>query len=698
MAEVTFDSVAVKLDGRRQLILSGAVHYPRSTPAMWPEILRNSRDAGLNTIETYVFWNLHEHQRGKYDFTGRLDIAHFLALCQEYGMKVILRVGPYICAETNFGGLPPWLLNVPGLVTRTNNEPFKEEMLQWCKVLMTQVADFQASRGGPIILVQLENEYNNIAKRYGEDGQKYMEWVNSLKEPLGIEVPLIMCEGSAEGAIETLNGFAVAERVPEFRQHKPNQPLLWTENWPGWYDVFGHGHHLRDPQEIAYNVMRFIGVGGTGINYYMWHGGTNFGRDAMYMQTTSYDFNAPLDEYGLPTTKSEHLKKLHAILWAFEDTIIAGAPTMQVIEAAGENEKLPRVWTATFNSAAASLVFAINSTKDAKTVNVSGLDVPLAPLSAAAVRVLQNQATLLYQTTYNAETVRIERTWEPVVPHMRFKQITETVHSPLRPTYAIENPVSMLPYTKDLTDYGWHHTTIESKKARTATLVLPQVRDFSALFVNGRYAGGYPKQLQENTSKNHWQHTYEIKLKEGVNKLTVLVSALGLIKGDWMIDAPQSEEKKGLIGKVLLDDKAVRINWTLEVGLTGEACKLYEPLPGASADWQPLKRGQRYRWFRTTFKLEDRSAAGYAIDMSSMYKGLIWLNGQCIGRYWQIPVADPKNPEAWQAPIIELGTPAGAPTQRYYHLPKEWLKEVNTLVIFEETTANPDKLTILKRV
>ncbi len=103
--------------------------------------------------------------------------------------------------------------------------------------------------------------------------------------------------------------FAVAERVPEFRQHKPNQPLLWTENWPSWYDVFGHGHHERDAQEIAYNLMRFIGVGGTGVNYYMWHGGTNFAREAMYMQTTSYDFNAPLDEYGLPTTKSEHLEK-----------------------------------------------------------------------------------------------------------------------------------------------------------------------------------------------------------------------------------------------------------------------------------------------------------------------------------------------------------------------------------------------------
>jgi beta-galactosidase GanA len=193
MANVSFDGVAVKVGGERKLILSGAVHYPRSTPAMWPQILRNSKDAGLNTIETYVFWNLHEHDKGRYDFTGRLDLPLFLRLCQEHGLYSIPRIGPYICAETNFGGLAPWLLQEPGMVTRTDNEPFKREMLKWLRVLMSQVGDLQATHGGPVILAQLENEYNNVAKRYGEDGRRYMEWVVKIGPQVGIEIGRASC-------------------------------------------------------------------------------------------------------------------------------------------------------------------------------------------------------------------------------------------------------------------------------------------------------------------------------------------------------------------------------------------------------------------------------------------------------------------------------------------------------------------------
>src|SRR3954462_11493729 len=107
--EVGYDSRAVTIDGRRTLLLGGSIHYPRSTPGMWPDLMRRAKEAGLNAIDTYVFWNLHERRRGVYDFSGRLDLVHFLTLAGRHGLNVILRVGPYVCAETNYGGFPAWL-------------------------------------------------------------------------------------------------------------------------------------------------------------------------------------------------------------------------------------------------------------------------------------------------------------------------------------------------------------------------------------------------------------------------------------------------------------------------------------------------------------------------------------------------------------------------------------------------------------
>ena len=157
---VNYDHRAVSINGKRTLLLSGAIHYPRSTPAMWPQLMQQSRQAGLNTIETYVFWNLHERQRGVFDFSERLDLLRFCQVAQEQGLYVILRVGPYICAETNYGGFPAWLRDVPGIRMRTFNQPFMREMERWVRMVTDYLRPMFAPRGGPIILFQLENEYN----------------------------------------------------------------------------------------------------------------------------------------------------------------------------------------------------------------------------------------------------------------------------------------------------------------------------------------------------------------------------------------------------------------------------------------------------------------------------------------------------------------------------------------------------------
>ncbi|KAK2968738.1 hypothetical protein RJ640_020374, partial [Escallonia rubra] len=154
--EVTYDNRAIKIDGERKIILSGSIHYPRSTPEMWPSLIKKSKDGGLNAIETYVFWSSHEPQRRQYDFSGNLDLIRFLRNIQEQGLYAILRLGPFVCAEWNFGGLPVWLGNMPGVRFRTQNDVYTNEMKNFTTLIVDMIKreNLLASQGGPIILTQ----------------------------------------------------------------------------------------------------------------------------------------------------------------------------------------------------------------------------------------------------------------------------------------------------------------------------------------------------------------------------------------------------------------------------------------------------------------------------------------------------------------------------------------------------------------
>ena len=206
---------------------------------MWPKLISQARDAGLNAIETNVFWNLHEPRRNTYDFAGRLDIQHFCELVHEAGMHLVLRIGPYICAEENYGGLPFWLRDIPGIQMRTENAPFQREMERWVRFLSNYLAPMFAPRGGPIILAQIENEYDLIAKINGEAGQRYLRWPADLALSLDVGVPWVMCAGSVPGMIEAINSFAAADEVAAHRATYPDQPLIWTEHWAAWYATYG---------------------------------------------------------------------------------------------------------------------------------------------------------------------------------------------------------------------------------------------------------------------------------------------------------------------------------------------------------------------------------------------------------------------------------------------------------------------------
>lgn len=250
MRSISLDSKSIIIDGRRELLLSGAIHYLRSSPAMWPDLMRRSKDAGLNTIETITFWGQHEPVQGRYNFTGRLDLRRFFDCAHDEGLLVYLRPGPYICGEHDFGGFPIWLRDVPGIQFRTFNQPFMDATRRWFDLLFAYLRPQLRSKGGPIAFVQVENEYKNIAAHYGAEGSRYLAWLRDLYESYDLGVPLTMCNPSSdekndysigwtERTIPTINSGMCVAQVGGFKKAHPELPTLWTEAWMSWYQVWG---------------------------------------------------------------------------------------------------------------------------------------------------------------------------------------------------------------------------------------------------------------------------------------------------------------------------------------------------------------------------------------------------------------------------------------------------------------------------
>jgi hypothetical protein len=696
MPTVDYDHRAIRMDGKRQLLLSGAIHYPRSTPAMWPALFERSRQAGLNTIETYVFWNLHERQRGHYDFEGRLDLPRFCRMAQEHGFNVILRIGPYICAEINYGGFPAWLREVPGMQLRTYNAPFLREKERWLRDLCEKMAPLFAPNGGPIILAQIENEYDLVAKTYGEEGKRYLEWCAALAGTLNVGVPWIMCVGGTPGVIETMNGWRGHELIARHFTRHPDQPPLWTENWPGWYDTYTHPHHIRPTEDVAWTVAHFFASGGTGMNYYMWHGGTNFNREAMYLQTTSYDYDAPLDEFGLPTTKMNHLARLHSILSRYAALLLNSEPAQPLSLSLGEQQP-----AYVYRQDGQALAFLCNDdAQQSVKVEFERRSHDLPPHSVTLIgdgNVLMNTARIdtadvIVRKLHPAPDGFTSLAW-------RAEPFPDQLPAALRAGVTGAAPAEQLKLTRDETDYCWYSARFTVDSAGEGTLTLEGVADFVHVFVDGQRQAATPPELVEDrgplTGPAFTQH-FTLNLTPGEHQLALLCCALGLIKGDWQIGHQNMvNERKGLWGRVLWNDRPLSGPWTMEPGTTGEKSGVTAFSLEANA-WRAdpgPARGRPLTWWRLSFA-RPTGAGSLAADLMSMSKGVAWLNGRCIGRYW-LASGGKRSEHAAHAVSLQVTSP-GQPTQRYYHLPLEWLAEENTLVLFEEAGGDAAAIRIIE--
>lgn len=314
MKTFTVEKDGFRLGGEPFRVISGAIHYFRVPREYWRDRLIKLKACGFNTVETYVAWNMHEPREGEFDYSDMLDIEDFLATAAELGLYAIVRPGPYICSEWEFGGLPWWLLKNDGIRLRCMDADYIAAVDRFFDSLIPRIAAHQITEGGNVILVQVENEYGS----YGDDSE-YIRYLADGLRRRGINVPLFTSDGTNKQMLtggtvpeifKTANfGSRAEEQFAALREYQPDGPLMCTEFWNGWFDHWTEEHHHRPGDDAAASLDDILAHGGN-VSAYMFHGGTNFGFmngancfDKYEPTVSSYDDDAPVNECGDLTDK-----------------------------------------------------------------------------------------------------------------------------------------------------------------------------------------------------------------------------------------------------------------------------------------------------------------------------------------------------------------------------------------------------------
>ena len=555
----TLSDSSFMLDGKPFQMISGEMHYPRVPREAWRARMKMAKAMGLNTIGTYVFWNLHEPQKGKFDFTGNNDVAEFVKIAKEEGLWVILRPSPYVCAEWEFGGYPYWLQNEKGLIVRSKEKKYLKEYETYIKQVGRQLAPLQVNHGGNILMVQIENEYGS----YGSD-KEYLAINQRLFKEAGFDGLLYTCDPSAAianghlpGLLPAINGAGSPEKQKQLIRdnHNGKGPFYIAEWYPAWFDWWGTAHHTVSAENCTAHFDSVLSAG-MSINMYMFHGGTTRGfmNGANYNdthpfepQTSSYDYDAPLDEAGNATHK----------FMLFRDVIAKHLPP---------GKTLPPV-------PAAKPTIVINNIKLNQSAGV--LDILPKPV--------------LNKTP------------------LTFEDLNQ--------------------------DYGFvlYHTTIIGGK--TGTLMLNELRDYAVIMVNGKKVAVLDRRHNQNSCK--------LSLPAGKVKLDILVENLGRINfGPYLLT-----NKKGITESVTFNGEKL-YNWAMYRLPFNQVSNIAYSARKA-ANTPIVKKGN--------FQLVK--VADTYLDMRKWGKGVVWINGHNLGRYWSV-----------------------GPQQTLY-VPAEWLKKGNNDIV-----------------
>ena len=522
-----------RLDGKPFTIVSGELHPARIPVEYWRHRIQMTKAMGCNTVACYVFWNYHERREGRFDFaTENRDVARFIRLCADEGLWVLLRPGPYVCAEWEFGGLPPYLLRIPDLKVRCLDPRYLVAAERYLRALANVVKPVMSN----VLMVQIENEYGS----FGND-RTYLERLREVWRSAGIDGPFYTADGattymleagSLPGAAVGLDPGARAEDFALAKRMRPGVPVFSSETYPGWLTHWGE-KWARPSTEKLLAEVRFLLENRKSFNLYVVHGGTNFGFTAgansggkgYEPDITSYDYDAPIDEQGRATAK---YRALRDVLAQYRTAPLPAIPE----------------------------------------------PVPSMSLPPVAMR------------TYASLWANLGQAVESVQP---------------KPMEAYGQDYGLIVYETDLVGH------------KSGKLTLTHLHDYATVFVDGRYVG--------KLDRREGEETIELpKTASAMPKLTILVEAMGRINfAQFMID------RKGITDRVTLNGMTL-MNW-----------KVYS-LPLEDAWVGALKEGtvdaRPGVFFRGQF--EVAKPADTFLDMSGYVKGIVWVNGRNLGRYWEI--------------------------------------------------------------
>ncbi len=545
MSNVTITGGAIRIDDRPTQILSGTIHYFRFCPEQWADRIAKAKMMGLNTIETYLAANLHHPAPGRFDFTGMLNFEQFLDEVAAAGLYAIVRPGPYICAEWENGGIPPWYSTVPGMEFRCANEHFLNACGEYLDAVLPRLRRHLASNGGPIIALQIENEYGS----FGCD-KTYLERLRDITLANGIDVPLFTSDGPEDwmlqggtipGVFQTVNfGSRAAAAFKKGREYQPEGPDFCMEFWNGWFDHWGEKHHTRTAEDAAATLDEMLSAGAS-VNFYVFCGGTNFGflagangngdQPGDYAPTvTSYDYDAPINEAGDPTEK----------FFRFQEVIRRYRPDAPF----GTPDAVPKLEP-----------FTVTLTE-----------------SAPLLDQLDNLAT----------------------KHLSLK------------------PPTMEACKQS---YGFiHYRTRVNSPLNGAELYFPEVRDRVMAFMNGTYLGA--------VYRNDATRRLPLTVPAGGGKLDLLVENLGRINYGPLV----GRDLKGLPGGACIywQQQTDFEVWNLELEPESLTRLTFGPF-AAAADQPAFHRGE--------FELKEVKDTFLAFPG---VKGVVWVNGFNLGRYWNI--------------------------------------------------------------
>nr|WP_294941753.1 beta-galactosidase [uncultured Mucilaginibacter sp.] len=530
---------AFLLDGKPLQIISGEMHYTRVPREAWRQRMRMAKAMGLNTIGTYVFWNVHEPQKGQYNFTGNNDIAAFVKTAQEEGLWVVLRPSPYVCAEWEFGGYPYWLEKEEGLVVRSKEPKYLAAYQKYLTQVGKQLSPLLVNHGGNILMVQIENEYGS----YGND-KDYLELNRKMFVQAGFDGQLYTCDpeaaikdGHLPGLLPAINGIDDVKKVKKLigDNYAGKGPYFIAEWYPAWFDWWGTKHHTV-PAENYLGKLDAVLAAGISINMYMFHGGTTRGfmnganfndKDPYEPQISSYDYDAPLNEAGNATDK----------FMKFRAVIAKHLPAGQTLP-----------------------------------------DVPPAKPSMAIRPIVFSRSASVFSRLPGAQLSKKPLTFEDLNQ-----------------------------------DYGFvlYRTALTGSKS--GVLKINGLADYGLVYVNGKRVAILDRRLK--------QDSVQINLPKGKVVLDILVENLGRINfGPYLL-----KNKKGITGNVVLAGQEVK-NWQIYSLPFNTITKVKSKVSKQPTSQPALKSG--------SFSL-TRVADTY-LDMSNWGKGIVWINGHNLGRYWNI--------------------------------------------------------------